>query len=497
MRRVWMTAAIPLMLSCAHGGGPGRVGRDLSEGTDPSRDRYLTETFLDRKPSGPLFEAGAGYESNNTGKAETRDAWVRIRAQGISGAGRLRIRGKTVREAFHLAAAPARYLRIDLGDLVPDLGIGLISSCRRFTYPFSARHPLYRPVGLRGWTGFYGSFIRGASIRAAAGPVILTLVGGRPARHGAEEVEYLERKGVSGIRIAAHSGTIRAGLTTIDAGSRAGGRITGVDLTFVSGGRRCMLEAAAARSGNISTVWGLTVDGRVLDYGMILWEVPAGADGYLASFPGLSSAAGRSRSGASITLRCRFPRKTHLSAWGELRRSCDGGKRTLDRALRLETGIRWKRGAVRCAWTSRTRESEALVPFPPGGGVDKGFSGGFTLSLSCRPSKILAVVFELKRPGGDGGEGTLGAARTSLAIRRLHSRLKVTAASYRSDRGRAAFALYEPSGGGKYPWKTLYGSGKRLTFGLETEAGLIKASLWLLWTSEGGRKAALSLSAAI
>lgn len=497
MRRAVIPAAISFMLSCAPARGPLTTGQDLSEGVDPSRDRYLTETFLDIRSSGPALEAGAGCNLSDAGRAETRDAWVRIRSRSICGAGRLRIRGETSREAFHLAAVPMGRVRIDLGDLVPDFGIGLISSGRRFTYPFSSRHPFYRPGGIRGWTGFYGSFIRGASIRAAAGPVRLTLVTGRAARHGAGGVDYLDRRDVSGIRLDTVFGGIRTGVTAMDAGSRKGDRISGFDLTVASGSRTYMLEAAAVPSGSVSAAWGLTIDGRDIDCGMIGWSVPAGSDGFLASFPGLSAASGRSRSGASITFRGRFPRRTHVSAWGELRRSSDGGDRTIGRALRCETGIRWKRGAARCSWSSRTKESEALVPFPPGRDVDTDVSGGLALSFKWRPACFLALVMEIKRPCGDSGEGLLYASRASFAIRRLHSRLSVTAAAYRSHRGRARFSLYEPSGGGKYPWKTLYGNGNRLTLGIDTGMGGMKASLYLLWTQEGVMETAMRLSVAI
>ena len=497
MRRSVIAAAIPLVLSCATAGRPGSAGRDLSEGGDPSRDRYLAETFLDIPSSGPALEAGAGYDVNAQKNRETRDAFVRVQIRGIRGAGRLRVTGETSREAFHIVAAPVRHMRIDLGDLVPDLGIGLISSCRRFTYPFSSRHPLYRSRGIRGWTGFYGSFIRGAAIRVAAGPVRLMLVSGRPARHGSDGVDFLDSRDVSGLRLDTGGSGIRVGVTVIDAGSRTGDRISGVDLTIASRGRICMLEAAADPSGNISAAWGLTIDSRSIDCGIIGWSVPAGTDGFLASFPGLSAASGRLRSGASIALRGKFSGRTHVSAWGELRRSSDGEDRALDRALRFEAGIRWKRGKARCSWSSRTRESETLVPFPPGEDIDTDASQGLALSVSCRPASSLALVMELKRPSGDAGEGFLYASRGSMAFRRLHTRLSVSVAGYRSYRGNARFSLYEPSGGGKFPWKMLYGSGNRLTLGLDTGFGGIKASLWLLWRQDGFSEAAMRLILAI
>ena len=357
MRRVWVAVAIPLMLSCARGGAPREAGRVMpDEGTDPSRDRYLAETFLDRPSSGPLLEAGAGCDLHRSAGTMTRDAWIRIRTRGISGAGRIQVRGEALREAFHLSAVPLESMKIDLGDLVPDFGIGLLSSGRRFTYPFAARHPLYPPAGIRGWTGFYGAFIRGASIRIESGPAALTLISGRTANHGTEGVEYTGMKDVAtGVRIAAGNGVIKAGVTTLERGSRSGGRINGLDLTIVSKGRTCMLECAAVPSGSVSAVWGLAVDGNDMHCGMLGWSVPAGADGHLASFPGLSAASDRSRTGASVIMRRGFPRKTHLSAWGELRRGFDGGKRYLDKALKLETGIRWRRGGARCSWSSHLR----------------------------------------------------------------------------------------------------------------------------------------------
>ncbi len=494
MRRVWMAAAIPLMLACSQYRG---TGHDIPGGSDPSKDRYLAETFLDTPSAGPALEAGTGCDLDGAGKVVTKDAWLRIRSRWLSGAGRMRFRGGVVREAFYLSSEPVDRVKIYFGDLVPDLGIGLVSSGRRFAYPFSSRHPLYRPAGVKGWTGFYGCFIRGTSVEISSGHVALTVVAGKPMKHGTDGVEYLGTKDVSGLRITAGSGGIRAGLTTLEGGSRKGERITGLELTAVSGGRTCMLEAAALPTGAVSVVWGLAVKGSALYCGMIGWSVPAGTEGYLASFPGLSTASDRSRSGTSLTLRRRFPRKIHLSTWGELRRSNDGGKRYLDRAARIETGMRWRRGSVRCAWSSRSRESEVIVPYPPGSLPDIDLYGGLTLNFSYRTTSIFSFVLEMKHTGSEGGEGTLGAARITLALSRLYSRIKVSAAAYRSERGRAGFSLYEPSGGGKYPWKTLYGSGSRLSFSIQTKKGGLQASAWMLLTPEGPSESAFSLSVAI
>jgi len=496
MKRAAFMAAIPLMLSCVRASGPRDSGSVLSEGADPSRDRYLTETFLDDKSSGYTLEAGVGSELDLSGNAERKDAWVRIGTRSIRGACRVRGTGDSFREACHLAVVPTGRVRIDLGDLIPDLGIGLISSGRRFTYPFSTRHPLYRPKGIRGWTGFYGSFIRGGSIHAAAGPVRVTFLSGRPASHGSHGVEYSGGGDISGIRFEAESGAIIGGRTAMDSGSRSGERIAGLDFTFSSSGRRYMLETARSSSGNISATWGMTIDGKDLDCGIIGWSVPAGSDGFLASFPGLSTASGRSRSGASIVLKGKLPRRMHMSVWGELRRSSDGRDRELDRALRFEAGIKWKRSAARCAWSSRVKESEDLVPFPPGEEIETDITHGLVLSFSCRPSALLALVIELKRPGGERGEGLMCSSRASLALRSLHSRLSISAASYSSQSGNPRFSLYEPSGGGKYPWKALYGSGKRVALGIDTEISVIKASLFFLWTQEGTAEAALRLSSA-
>ncbi len=497
MKRAALMAAVPLILSCVRVSGPRDPGSVLSEGADPSRDRYLTETFLDEASSGFTLEAGVGSELDLSGSVERRDAWVRIGNRGIRGAGRVRSTDDSFREAFHLAVVPTGRLRIDLGDIVPDLGIGLISSGRRFTYPYSSRHPLYRPKGIRGWTGFYGSFIRGGSIHAAAGPVRVTLLSGRQAKHGSKGVEYSDGGDISGIRFEGRKGAIIGGLTAMDSGSRSGERIAGFDFTFLSSGRRYMLETATSSSGNISAAWGMTIDGKDLDCGVIGWSVPAGADGFLASFPGLSLASGRSRSGASIVLKGKLPRRMHMSAWGELRRSSDGRDREIDRALRFEAGIRWKRSAARCAWSSRVKESEDLVPFPPGQELETEITSGLVLSFSCRPAASLALVIELKRPGGERGEGLMCASRASLAIRSLNSRLSISAAAYSSQSGNPRFSLYEPTGGGKYPWKALYGSGKRITLGVDTGISVIRASLFFLWTLEGTAEAALRLSAAI
>ncbi len=497
MRRAALAAAIPLMLSCARASGPRGPGSALSEGIDPSRDRYFSETFLDEVSPGPAVEAGVGSELDLSCGRERRDAWVRIGTRGASCAGRVRSADGCFREAFHLAIAHAGRLRVDLGDLVPDLGIGLVSSGRRFAYPFSSRHPLYRPRGIRGWTGFYGSFIRGGAIRTTVGPVRVTLLSGILASHGSQGVEYSGSGAVSGIRFEVERGAVTGGLTTIDPGSRGGERIAGLDFTVSSPGRIYMLETAASRPGNISAAWGMTVDGKDLDCGMIGWSVPAGSDGFLASFPGLSTASRRSRSGASLVLKGKLPRRIHISAWGEVRQSSDGRDRELDRALRLEARIRWKRSAARCAWSSRNKESEDLVPFPPLQELCRDETSGLVLSFSCRPAASLALVIEFKRPGGTGGDGLMCASRASLALRSIDSRLSISAAAYGSQSGNPRFSLYEPSGGGKYPWKTLYGSGKRIALGLDTGISIVRASVFFLWTPEGAAEAAFRLSAAI
>jgi hypothetical protein len=451
------------------------------------------ETFLDRPTYGPTLESGASIEMDGSGETGRRDAWVRIRTLGINGAGRLRMTGSKSSETFHIAALPAGSLRIDLGDLIPDLGIGLISSGRRFTYPFSSRHPLYRPRGIRGWTGFYGSFIRGGSIDAEAGPVRLTILTGRLASHTSSGVKYSAVGKISGFRMEAGRGEILGGLTAMDSGSRRGDLIMGLDLTLSSNGRTCMLETAASSSGKASAVWGIRIDRRDLDCGIIWWSVPAGSDGFLASFPGLSSAAERSRSGASITMTNRFPWRIYLSSWGEMRRSSDGSDRVVSRALRLEAGIRWKRSSARFRWSSNTKESETMVPFPPGYDPRREVSRGLALSYSCRPASFLDLVIEMKRHGNDSGEGLLGSARASIALKNLHSRLSFCAASYRSGRGKARFSLYEPSGGARYPWKTLYGSGNRFSIDIDTRGCGLRASFWLLWTTEDEKRAAVHL----
>lgn len=497
MNRAALMAAVSLVLSCSQARAPRDTGMVMLEGVDPSRDRYMTETFLDETSSGPTLEAGVGGELDQSGGAEVREAWLRLGARGIHGAGRVRSTGGSIRKACHLAVAPAGRVRLDIGDLVPDIGIGLISSGRRFTYPFSLRHPLYRPKGIRGWTGFYGSFIRGGALQVIAGQFRVTLLSGRPASHGSDGVEYSSGRGLSGFRLEASGGWIMGGLTAMDAGSRTGGRIAGIDLACSSAGRRYMFETAVSPSGKISSAWGMTVDGSALDCGIIAWSVPAGSDGFLASLPGLSMAASRSRSGSSIVLRGKLPRRTYLSAWGELRRGSDGYGVELGRALRLEAGVRWRKSMARCGWSSRVKESEDIVPYPPGKGLERDISSGLTLAFSYRPSKILALVLELKRPEGESGEGLLCASRASLAFRSLHSRLSISAAAYSSHRGNPRFSLYEPSGRGKYPWKSLYGSGKRLAVGIDTKISLFKASLSVLLTGEGVAEAAFRLSAAI
>jgi hypothetical protein len=498
MRRAAMVAAIPILLSCARVAGTPAVEREVPDGIDPSMDRYMAETFLDCPSSGPTMEAGCCLDLDSLEEIRTRDAWIQIRSRGIRGAGRLRLSGETFREAYHIAVAPAGRIRIDLGDYVPDIGIGLVSSSRRFTYPFSRGHPFYRSRDIRGWTGFYGSFIRGASLRAAAGPFGVTLLFGRPAVHGSAGVEFPYGRSISGFRLDGRAGGIAGGITAIDGGSRLGERIAGLDLSYSSSGRRCMIEAAASREGRVSAVWGLGIDGKDAGLGVLVWSVPARSDGLLASFPGLSVAADRSRSGASMTLRKRFTRRTYMAAWGEVRRSSDGMKRETDSAFRLEAVIRWKRGTARCAWSSRVSGSEALVPFPPGRGVNMDLSRGLVISFACRPASPLRLVLEMKQSDSGEDAGLMVASRASLALRALHSHLSLSAASYRSSRGKARFSLYEPSGRGKYPWKTLYGSGARLNFGIDMGIGVVRASLYLLWAvPEELSEARVFLSAAI
>jgi hypothetical protein len=486
-----------LLMSCAPAGGPGGAGGGAVEGIDPSIDRYKAETFLDNRESGPSFEAGTGLWREGGRGRESKDLFTRFRTRSISGAARIRVTGDISREAFHLSATPARSLRIDLGDIVPDIGIGLVSSARRFTFPFSPQHPLYPPKGIRGWTGFYGAFIRGGSVQCTAGVLRTILVAGRPAGHGSEGVEYSDGGGISGLRIEAGGRTISGGLTAMNAGSREGGRIAGIDLICSSGVRRIMFETAATSLGDAAAAWGMTIDGKDLDCGMILWSVPSGTEGILSSFPGLLTASGFRRSGASMTLRVRCPRRIQLSAWGELRRSGNGEVSETGSAARLEARIGWRRGVARCAWSSRVNVSEDLIPFPPALPRKMEGARNLTASISFRPARYLDLVLELKTREGETGEGMLGAARVSLSLQRFHSRLLVSAATFRSTRGRTVFSLYEPSGGGRYPWKRLYGGGSRVSFGIDMKAGGMRASLWLLWTSEGRAESAVRMTVAI
>jgi hypothetical protein len=406
----------------------------------------------------------------------------------------VRIKGRSSREAFHLSVRPVGRLRIDIGDIVPDIGIGLLSSARRFTYPFSSGHPFYRPAGVRGWTGFYGEFIRGCAARALAGRILITTAAGLPAGHGAEGVEYGDRRAVLLARIENVSGPARLGVSTV---LRADCREAGFDLCVEREAAVFRLEAAAAEDSRAAVAWGASVDPGDLRIGVLAWSVPPGSCSFLASFPGLSHAGQRHRSGASIMLSRRFSGRSWISAWCEARGSEGGRDTRMATAVRMEAGRRWKRCSLRLAMSCRGEREEELSPFPPPAPAVLDRVSSALVSGAIRISKLIAITAELKRSDTEGGEGMLAAVRGSAGPFAGRLSIRFSAASWGSGRGRARFALYEPGAEGRFPWRTVYGRGSSLTAGIGIKTGVMRGSAWLVSRSGEGVQAVFSLSVSI
>jgi hypothetical protein len=467
------------------------------EGVEPSRDLYLSETFLESYGRGRGVEAGIDVSAGGSRSDGSSEAFGRVRAGRVRAAVRTRKTRGTGRTVFHASALPIGKMRLDAGYIIPDFGIGLVSSARRFAYPFSASHPLYRDRGVRGWTGFYGSFIRGMSVTTAMRRAEFTMFHGRTGEHEEGGIAFPECGRISGFRAGIHLAGLEAGIAHISGGSSSGRSISSVDLTLISGGRRLMMESALSPGCRPSAVWGLSAGSSRFRYGVLGWSVPESSEGSLASFPGLSAASLSSRSGMSAVISGRPARGLSLSTWAEARRKSDGAKSLDDLAIRVETRLRSKRAAMRASVQLRSGGSRAEVPWPSDAPEDYYRSLGTVVSLTLRPGRSSSLTMEARLPSGDSGAGTLVASRGSAGLPWLDVRVYFSAASYGASSGNPRFALYEPSPSGKYPWKSLYGSGKRLKIGFEAGLGPLKASFWALWAAALPVEAGLRLTAAI
>jgi hypothetical protein len=199
----------------------------------------------------------------------------------------------------------------------------------------------------------------------------------------------------------------------------------------------------------------------------------------------------------SIVVMLRPARRFSVSVWGEARRIDDGERSRSTFSARFDTRVRWRDGGFRIASSSSANSTSVIVPWPPDTAEDRYRTLRTVLSLYWKVPKGASVTLEARGPGGDKGSGTLLTMRGSIGLPRGLARLYGCAAIYGSKKGNPRFSLYEPSAAGKYPWKSVYGSGRRLKIGLERRLGPLKASVWALWTGRGPSEAGIRLSASI
>jgi len=445
-------------VSCTRGSGPPGAGR--FEDDDPLLDRYRSENFLDLpRRAGRRLEAGTRYAAAPLAALPREDLHLAVGGERFLAAARRRREGESTWEAFHAAWRPARGLRLAGGDFVPDTGIGLVSSARRFSYRFLPGHPLVAG-SIRPWTGFYDSFIRGGYAGAAAGPVGGFIFSGRHAAHAPKGTRTGEGV-ISGLRLSAASRRTAAGLLVIAADPAAGGGSAGFDVAAAWGAGLVALEVATNAQGRSSAAWGCRVRRGRYAAGMIAYDAPWRATGPFWHLPGASGRAAAARSGMAAYLRAPLPGRSSLVASFGRHGWRDGFKSGTSEALWVRYEVRCRAASVRLTWTSGEGGRTDEIPCPPAPQTVLSRSQALELAIAAPVASCLRLRCGLRCAESAVADGVLADASLSFQPSRPGVRLEAGGAWYRSTRGRYAFRYYEPAVPGAYPWRTVSGDGAR------------------------------------
>jgi hypothetical protein len=371
------------------------------------------------------------------------------------------------------------------GDFVPDAGIGLMSSARRFAGHFTPAWPL-AGAGLRRWTGFYDGFIRGAGLAADAGPASLSLFAGAPGEHLSDGTKVGGRT-IGGMRALFAREALAAGATVLIEDHSSGAILAGLDAAVSAGPATAVAEISLA-GGKTGGAWGSSVRLGAVRAAALVFSAPSGSTGPLSYLPGATERRGASRSGAAAALRALLPRRCFLEGSAELREWRDGYRSGREIGARVSFEVRRRAGSL--LLTLREESGTELlhfpVPPPPAGGTNRRLSVEIASTASLGRVTSLRGNFRLLSDGDS--SGWLAAAGIRFISRHSGMRIDAGGTLFRSERGRVTFRFYEPAVPDSYPWRIVSGESVRCYTVFLVRLGGVSVAAGGSWTrGERGR----------
>lgn len=455
MRGIVAAAAL-VFVSCASAGEP---PSSVDPHDDPLLDRYRSENFLDAdRRTGSAVEAGARRSIPAAAAPATTDLHMRLESGSFALAARSRRRDAAAWEAYHAGWSPAGCVRVLGGDFVPDIGIGLVSSARRFAGAFTPSWPL-AGSGLKRWTGFYERFIRGGAATIARGPASLSLLGGVAGSHVSEGTKA-EGKTITGLRASASWTRAAAGVFLLSDEGDPGGTAVSLEGAARSGPATVTAELSIA-GGEAGAAWGCAVRSRTVRAAALLYNAPRGSTGPFSHLPGATQRSAASRSGASAALHARLPGRCFFDLSVERHGWRDGYESGSGSDARLALELRRRSGTLRLALRDDIgREIDCLpVPPLPPGRTQRRRSVELSALIPAVAGNVIRGSLRIARE--DRSSGWLATAGAKFEPGRGAMRIEAGGSRCRSTRGRMVFRFHEPSIPGVYSWKIISDYGTR------------------------------------
>lgn len=482
--RAALSAAVLILAACAPAGGPSGA---FEQHDDPVLDRYRSENFLDiDRPGGIGVETGARRSVPAAGAPSTADLHLRVETGSVALCARTRRRADAAWEAYHGAWSPVKGIRVLAGDFVPDVGIGLVSSARRFAGSFTASWPAVG-TGLKRWTGFYDTFVRGGAVSLASGPVSLSILAGVPGAHRTGGTAAGGGR-LAGMRATAAGQAAAAGVCVFHGAQDAGPVSCSLEGVALAGPAALVGELSLA-GGRAGAAWGCVARSRSVRAAALLYHAPGGSTGPFAHLPGATRRRDASRTGFGAALRARFPGRCVVEASVERRQWRDGYEEVGETDARLKLELRRRAGSLSLSLREERGEETDCLPVPPPPSAGARRSRSAELVANARAGTLILGRCALRIVCDERSSGRLAAAgvRTGPWMRGM--RIDAGWSRCLSTRGRAVFRFHEPSVPGVYSWKTISGEGTRLymVFLVRIRALSVSASVcWQDRTGAGG-----------
>ena len=447
--------------------------RRLFEALTPPEQAVLRryEAYLDLPGRFPL-----GFETRLTAdrlgpEAERRDE-ARIACRGEMFRFSARYRSDEIYRAYLGGFLPSRHVRLHMGDIVPDLGMGLCFSSYTTSYPFSHGYHIRGRDRVAGTTSLYGESMRGGAAELWAGPVRLLILGGRRCSY-ANGVLDTEGPVVACGRLASGLGGFSAGATVHTTDGFSGEPVYSADASW-SRGRIDAAAELATGDERPNGVWALSVRGDVTRISMLLYDIEPGWDGPMGrSFYG----SGMRRRGCSILLERRLGRGIRLFTAFERSNADDPYDVKVRDLIRFES--RWAAGgnSVKLSLKRRIERRSVLIPFPTyGEGKREEVSDSIQLLQRWRLPAALHLRVSLRSLLERGRSGYL--ICPSLTIDRWID-ATLAWAVHRAVVGTPVFYCYERSLKGQYPWRALRGDGWRVALFAGASIGPLRIAICL------------------